>query len=241
MSTLLVILALTAPGEPTKAPDSASSVSKAAQSDRTSKPAKPRKYHELSKDVSRLLQSEARSASAADRAELVHEMCALFNEVVRDPRFDTSEALEELRGRLAGRLRKIQRELTKDLTGKRKPGKSPNSRQLPEQQQDQQQQATRDAANSLTAQLAIVGATMGGPASLFSQQGGGAFGGGRADDGEALVELIQRTIHPDFWDVNGGPGTIMYYAPLHALVVRATDEIHGDVGGLARGLRAAGE
>jgi hypothetical protein len=70
----------------------------------------------------------------------------------------------------------------------------------------------------------------------------GARGGraGPPDWGAALVSLIERTIAPDFWDVHGGPGTIVYYRPLHALVVRATDDVHGRVGRVLTDLRAAG-
>jgi hypothetical protein len=70
----------------------------------------------------------------------------------------------------------------------------------------------------------------------------GARGGraGPPDWGEALVSLIERTIAPDFWDVHGGPGTIVYYRPLHALVVRATDDVHGRVGRVLTDLRDAG-
>ena len=55
-----------------------------------------------------------------------------------------------------------------------------------------------------------------------------------------LVELIQNTISPEFWDVVGGPGTIMYYRPLLAIVVRATSEVHHQVGGAMDALRRAG-
>ena len=67
-----------------------------------------------------------------------------------------------------------------------------------------------------------------------------AFGGaaGPADWGPDLVDLIERTINPAFWDVAGGPGTIVYYRPLHCLVVRATAEVHGNVGRLIGDLRA---
>jgi len=42
--------------------------------------------------------------------------------------------------------------------------------------------------------------------------GAGAQGGGAlADQHEALIELIQNTIAPDTWDVNGGPGVIRYW------------------------------
>ena len=65
-----------------------------------------------------------------------------------------------------------------------------------------------------------------------------ARGGGAVRDyGETLVELIQATVSPEHWDVNGGPGSIVYYPNLKVLVVRASGEAHGRVGGLFDGLR----
>jgi len=48
---------------------------------------------------------------------------------------------------------------------------------------------------------------------LFQQGGGfGAGGFGGADnDSNALVDLIQQTIDPESWDINGGPGTIAIF------------------------------
>jgi hypothetical protein len=70
---------------------------------------------------------------------------------------------------------------------------------------------------------------------------GGALGPARAaandDYGEDLAELIQATIAPASWDVNGGPGTIRYFRPLRVLVVRQTTEVHEAIGGLLPGLR----
>jgi hypothetical protein len=67
----------------------------------------------------------------------------------------------------------------------------------------------------------------------------GAAGGAAqpGDLGLELVELIQRTVAPPTWDVNGGQGTIRYWAPLRVLVVRQTGEVHGQIGGVVRGLR----
>ncbi|MEX2559943.1 MAG: hypothetical protein WD403_08510 [Pirellulales bacterium] len=67
----------------------------------------------------------------------------------------------------------------------------------------------------------------------------GAAGGAAqpGDLGLELVVLIQRTVAPQTWDVNGGQGTIRYWAPLHVLVVRQTGEVHGQIGGVVRGLR----
>ena len=74
-----------------------------------------------------------------------------------------------------------------------------------------------------------------------STNSGGAFGGGSQEDyAQQLIELIQRTISPQTWDVNGGQGSMFYFRPLMALVVRATSEVHDDVGGLLEALRRAG-
>ena len=68
--------------------------------------------------------------------------------------------------------------------------------------------------------------------------GGGAQGGGAGapqsynsmpDAGEDLVELIQTVVAPKSWEANGGVGTIYYWRLQHAIVVRNTSEIHGEV------------
>jgi hypothetical protein len=79
------------------------------------------------------------------------------------------------------------------------------------------------------------------------QGGGGGAGGaaGQAGDlSDDLIELIQDTIAPDTWDVRGGQGSIRYYSPNPALIIRQTSEIHGDVGdvlGQVRGGSAEGK
>src|SRR5690606_21069799 len=85
---------------------------------------------------------------------------------------------------------------------------------------------------------------------LLAQQlapgGGGPAGGGPqaavaqgVDYGPELADLIERVISPEVWDINGGPGTVAYYAPGRALVVRAPAEVHHQVGQLVEDLRAA--
>ena len=77
------------------------------------------------------------------------------------------------------------------------------------------------------------------------QNGGraGGAGNGASDldrgaqaNGEALVDLIEKTISPESWDINGGPGSIVYYGNFRALVVRQSEEGHGDVGNLLKAL-----
>ena len=60
--------------------------------------------------------------------------------------------------------------------------------------------------------------------------GGGAGGPNANDDnGQALIDLIQTVICPKCWDVNGGNCTISYWQQQHAIVVRATGDVHGEI------------
>jgi hypothetical protein len=81
----------------------------------------------------------------------------------------------------------------------------------------------------------VAGTTEAAPA--VGNQGGGA---GPPDNSRQLIELIQATIAPGFWNVNGGPGAIYYFSPVHALVVRATSDVHHQVKSGIGGIRAAG-
>jgi hypothetical protein len=73
--------------------------------------------------------------------------------------------------------------------------------------------------------------------------GGGAFGDpnalaqGAAANGADLVDLIQKTVDPPSWDINGGPGSIVYFNNFRALVVRQTGDAQDDVGGLLGQMR----
>lgn len=70
-----------------------------------------------------------------------------------------------------------------------------------------------------------------------SHDRGAAGGAAIADNARQLIELIERTISPDSWEVNGGEGTIFYYSPLQVLVVRNTAEVHEGVGRAAGAIR----
>lgn len=53
----------------------------------------------------------------------------------------------------------------------------------------------------------------------------------RLQNVQNLINTIQRAIDPGLWDVNGGPGSITYYEPGNALVIRAPAEMHYMMGG----------
>ena len=59
--------------------------------------------------------------------------------------------------------------------------------------------------------------------------GNGAAGQNSPDNGQQLVDLIQSVISPKSWEANGGNCTIYYWQQQRAIVVRATDDVHGQV------------
>jgi len=198
----------------------------------------PRAYHEISKDMRDLMKRESLAKTDEERATAIRALADLYLEVKRDPRLDDAPTLAQYKAKLWSRLTRIKKNLERQIA--RENDNSGRDQNEIDAQQAELQQA-QGAGESLAAQMTLVSYSMGGPAKVFAESGGGAFGGGAIrDHGEELVELITHVIEPDFWDVNGGPGSIFYYAPLQALVVRATGEVHRKLGGGIGRLRAAG-
>jgi hypothetical protein len=191
----------------------------------------PRPYHQIREEMSAALRAEAVAKTQEARSRAVGEILALYAELKRDPRLEGSDTLKSYKAKLWSRMRSIQRDLERELARREdSPGRARTEREL-----QQLAAATRSAAE----QVAALHYALGGPA-LMIQQHGGAMGGGTVNDySQQLIDLIERTIRPDFWDTNGGPGAIVYYRPLMALVVTATSEVHGSVGGVLGALRAA--
>ncbi len=61
--------------------------------------------------------------------------------------------------------------------------------------------------------------------------------GTEAQNAQALIDLIQATIAPESWDVNGGLGSAYYFPLLKVLVIRQTAEVHGGLGGVLEQLK----
>lgn len=205
----------------------------AAPSD--SKPPVTRRFHEISRELSALLRQEAQPKNADQWAATVVRMTELYCEIMRDPRLPTSDTLEGYRRKLRSRLLKtrkqLQAELKRAAKGRLAVADSSETKLQTSVRRLARLAPPHDAGHSRA------------PGSLENRTGSrgrspsGRGGAARADYGSALVELIYRTISPEFWDVRGGPGSIVYYQPWHALVVRATPEIHERIGGIADGLR----
>ncbi|MGE3777156.1 MAG: hypothetical protein AB7F89_08235 [Pirellulaceae bacterium] len=193
----------------------------------------PRPLYELNREVRAVCQRDAQARPGPEKSATTYEMAMLYREIWTDPRYVSSGTLQEYRARLWSRLNRTKQDLRAQL---RREGRLESDwDDLPANEAAVAWRVTQSVGEHLD----LIGATLGGPAGVFSQAGGHGGRAGPPDYGPDLVDLIQRTIKPDFWDVHGGPGTIVYYRPLQCLVVRATSEVHHHVGGAVSALRGS--
>lgn len=201
--------------------------------------ASERPFADIQVEIRAALRREAAAKTFAEQADAVVELCELHREIVGHAKFVESPTLKEYRNQLAIRLLSVQNDWQRRLRRERLQNRAESPQAGGGAEHDAR--SIDEQAATLASQMALAGYLQGGPVQLASAANSATSRGGRMiDDGQALVDLIQRTIKPDHWDVNGGPGTVFYFAPLRCLVVRASSEVHHGVGGLVGGVRAAG-
>lgn len=189
-------------------------------------------YHQINEKISAALRKVSLAENDIDVAESVFDLAELHREVVADPRFRQSRVLQGYRRRIAAKLKQAERDIIREL---KKRGDVPSLAPAKQEELLESEAVGRMVSDQLT----LVGSTLGGPSRLLDEvaQRGGFGGRPIPDFGWDLVRLIQSTIAPDAWDVNGGGATIIYYRPLFLLVVRAPLELQDDVGGVLGKLR----
>lgn len=176
----------------------------------------PLKPHEVRNTVRLILRREATAETDKQRAAAIRDLCKMYVAVCRDEELAQRSRLK-LKAKMYSRLVSVKKDLEWDIRRRR---------------EDTKKRSSQTPGNG-----SLAGASDEETILLLGQEARG--GAAVRDYGETLVELIQRTISPEHWDVNGGPGSIVYYPNLKVLVVRASGEVHGRVGGLFDGLRAA--
>ena len=205
-----------------------------ARADEPPKPAasetgSARSLRQITTDAQKTLRTEAIAQTANQREVAIRQLVQLHGEAAEHEMFATSQTLQRTVLRVRGRLRQVVSQL---------------SAALPEQPPSRSQRARRERKRPDHAKpRTTVLAQQPGLNQPARQGGVGARVVGQpavGDNGPALVDLIQRTISPPIWDVNGGPATMVYFAPRHAVVVRAPGETQRDVARLVNGLRRAG-
>ena len=178
---------------------------------------------ELRHETRELLKQEAALDEKSSQHDLaVTSLCDLYVILRSDPRYATSNMLRGDAAKVRRRLIRIatRREHRLGREGIAKPSRLPLF-------------VDQAIEESMTARRETAGAP-GGQKELESNGFAGAPLGGSPWQ---LVELIQRVIDPDLWDVQGGAGTVAYFAMRRVLVVRATTDTHEKIRELLTALR----
>jgi hypothetical protein len=252
MSVIWVLLVAATGASPADSnqPSAATSPSASAASAATALPAAATESPARSaKELRRAVAESLRRANAAketDRPAAVQGLVDLFNALGRDRQLPAQERQRlgaEIRSRLVRFTTQFRHELARNA--QRPPSESGAGGGPAAEGLDDLVdliQKTISPQDWVLAQRIGGAGGAGQPAAGMAGQGGGggAFGGIEQQteaNGQALVDLIQTTIAPETWDIRGGPGTIVYFNPLRALVVRQTGEGHDALGDLLGGLR----
>jgi len=185
-------------------------------------PAQARSLAELRKSFGSASRQAALTTGAEQEAA-VRELITLAAETKRSTHLPQQERL-----RLTAQIRLRLQKVSKDIENRIAREEKVAARAKAGGKRAPAQIDTGDAAV-----LAQFGAAPGVPAAGFGQPGAQQ----PRDNGQELVDLIQRTIAPDTWDVNGGPGTIVFWPNFQALIVSAPSEVHGQLGDIIQGLR----
>ena len=174
--------------------------------------------NQYNQEVSQWMVAEATAKTSNHHELAVIELARLYGELASDSRIRLSPTLNQYRVKVRARLMRVLRELELRLSRDLRPPDRSTSDRLQSTLQRHLEATSRSAG------------------------GAGAFLGPRAganspDYGPHLIALIQRTIAPEHWKPNGGPGIIVYYPPLRLLVVRATSQVHSKIRDLNNKLR----
>lgn len=100
-------------------------------------------------------------------------------------------------------------------------GTSTNTAEAPNQATVSQTSEPIDTSMSISRSWEMAYQMESGPAQVFARAGGAVQG-----DPTQLIHLIQTTVTPNVWDVNGGTASIGYYPRVHTLVIRAPWTTH---------------
>jgi hypothetical protein len=198
--------------------------------------AQPRRFHDIKSDINAFLKREATAETDAERIATIRDICALYLEIKRDPRLALQPTLQGYKNTVWTRLHRLKIEFNRLVDDETR-----HPAQIAKAESDSDSQSlAQQLSREFEQQMQVVSRGTGGPVGIISQASGAWGGGAIRDNAAQLIELIQKTIEPESWDVNGGNGAIFFYQPLNALVVRATSEVHFEIGGAMGALRAAG-
>jgi hypothetical protein len=225
----------------------------------SAKQSEPRDPAEISRDETALVRQASKKVDEAQRVKAIVSLCELFVEIGEHPEVEKSVTLQRVSVELQTRLRGIEDRLTSELRRQNIPepksmidaervkrksrASQPSWRMLPASEPTL---AASPTASELD--TSITASSDGSSSYSSTESGANAAGsppnqtglagpGGMDDIGWWLVDLIRHTVQPDYWDTAGGPGTVVYYGPSRALVIRGSWRVHEEVADLLSALR----
>jgi len=224
------------------ADETTTSVSSGSGDDQTSTPLdfKPRKPAELRKAVSDALRGEAAAKDQSKKDKAIRQLMLVYLELEQDQNLSHDERLElhtVVRSRLQSIEKSLRAEIARDHPPKAdaKPGAKTKAVEGTPQSID---------VAVLAQQIAAPAGNPGPPGAGGNAAvnrlaaNGGVIGRLQPPDfGLDLVDLIHNVISPRTWDVNGGPGSVVYFRNFRVLVVRAPSEVQNQVGDVLGQLR----
>src|SRR4051794_30142957 len=193
----------------------------------------PRSLTAIRTDVSDALRAEATSRRAGDNTPQVMRLVDLYLEMAAHPRRDTSPLLADLGQQVRLRLQTVRERVERRIPEKNSLSKkSPKPAKIADKGESRvlAQQVAPPGAAGAQRNAVGVGAAVAIAPNVAARP---------TDFGPELVELIEAVVSPATWRINGGNGAIVYYSPLHVLVVSAPDDVHGQVSGALKQLQAA--
>lgn len=220
---------------------------------------------DIHQDLRSLEKETAKAKSDDEKSANIVALCRLFVEIGTHPELPTSPTMQSLSVRLRTRLAGIERRTITELKKRKIP--EPEFMVEEEKAFRKSRVAGPRTSNRLVSSKSdsdIAKATSGKQASTgkADQQGlaggqdasrssdddsGQASSGGQdlaggnpapgPDYGWTLVNLIRKTIRPDYWSVVGGPGKAIYFGQARALVIHGSWRVQEDVAQLLTALR----
>ena len=186
----------------------------------------------MRKAISDALRAESSTKAPADHDKALRQLMLVYLELEQDKNLTHDERLE-LHTEVRSRLESIEKSLRAKLAGGDRTAKGTVAAAM----------KSNGPANvdATATNVAVLAQQVAGPGGAFANPpiaNPGVIGRLQSPDyGQNLVDLIHNVIAPRTWDVNGGPGSVVYFRNFRVLVVRAPAEVQTQVGDVLGQLR----
>jgi hypothetical protein len=208
------------------------SVASDSSAPRVAESSKARAPAELRAAVTDALRAEAVAKDTKERDRAGRQLISIFADLEQDQKLPREERVQlhgQVRFRLLALEKMLRAEKAKEprhsslAADSAKSAKDTLAGREPETILAQfAAPAARQRGRVVPGPGAVGGAGAAGPAVVGQSQS--------PDYGLDLVDLIHAVVQPSTWDVNGGPGSVVYYRNFRVLVVTAPSEVHSDIG-----------